>query len=109
MEVIWSRLAQNTLIEILQYIEERFNSTTAQKVADSIIEYTYLLESFPRMGVIDNRLSTAEIEVRSINCKRNVIYYILNEHTIIIAAIFDTRRNPEIIKRIIHYFCNHSI
>ena len=53
MEVVWSRLAQNTLIEILQYIEERFNSTTAQKVADSIIEYTYLLESFPRMGVID--------------------------------------------------------
>lgn len=109
MEVIWSRLAQNTLIEILQYVEEQFNSTTAQKVANSVIEYTYLLESFPRMGVMDNQLSTKEIEVRSINCKRNIIYYVINRNTIIIAAIFDTRRNPEINKRIVHYFCNHSL
>ena len=109
MEVIWSRLTQETLIDILLYIEEQFNTAISQRVANSVIEYTQLLESFPRIGILDKQLTTNEIEVRLINCKKNVIYYIINNQTIIIAAIFDTRRNPDVIKNIVQYFCNHSL
>ena len=58
MVVIWSRLARETLAEILQYVEEHFNTKTAQSVMKSIIEYTNLLSSFPRIGFEDLQLST---------------------------------------------------
>ncbi len=104
MEVVWSHLARETFAELLQFVEELFNREVAQRVADSIIEYTDLLRSFPRAGYIDIQLSTEEIEVRLMNCKKSAIYYTIEGETVVIVAIFDTRRNPTIIKKIVHSF-----
>ena len=102
MEVVWSRLARETFAEVLQFIEE------AQRAADSIIEYANLLGTFPRTGYVDELLSTEETEVRLMNCRKSAIYYTIEDQTVIIVAIFDTRRNPAAIKEIIHSFLEES-
>jgi len=104
MEIVWSRLAKETFAELLQFVEEHFNGKVARRVADSIVEYADLLGSFPRAGYVDEQLSTEETEVRLINCKRSAIYYVIENQTVIIVAIFDTRRNPSVIKEIILSF-----
>lgn len=108
MEVVWSRLARETFAEVLQFIEELFNRKVAQRAADSIIEYADMLGAFPRAGYVDDQLSAEETEVRLINCKKSVIYYIIENQTVIIVAIFDTRRNPAVIKDIVHLFLEES-
>ena len=109
MEVVWSRLARETFAEVLQFIEELFNRKVAQRAADSIIEYANLLGTFPRIGYVDDLLSTEEeTEVRLMNCRKSAIYYTIEDQTVIIVAIFDTRRNPAVIKEIIHSFLEEN-
>lgn len=108
MEVVWSRLARDTFVEVLQFIEELFNRKVAQRAADSIIEYVNLLGAFPRIGYVDDLLSTEETEVRLMNCRKSAIYYTIEDQTVIIVAIFDTRRNPAVIKEIIHSFLEEN-
>jgi hypothetical protein len=38
------------------------------------------------------------------NCRKSAIYYTIEDQTVIIVGIFDTRRNPSVIKEIIHSF-----
>ena len=109
MEVVWSRLARETFVEVLQFIEELFDRKVAQRAADSIIEYANLLGTFPRIGYVDDLLSTEEeTEVRLMNCRKSAIYYTIEDQTVIIVAIFDTRRNPAVIKEIIHSFLEEN-
>ena len=108
MEVVWSRLARETFAEVLQFIEELFNRKVAQRAADSIIGYANLLGTFPRTGYVDDLLSTEETEVRLMNCRKSAIYYTIEDQTVIIVAIFDTRRNPAVIKEIIHSFLENG-
>ena len=108
MEVVWSRLARETFVEVLQFIEELFNRKVAQRAADSIIEYANLLGAFPRIGYVDDLFSTEETEVRLMNCRKSAIYYTIEDQTVIIVAIFDTRRNPAVIKEIINFFLEEN-
>lgn len=108
MEVVWSRLARDTFAEVLQFIEELFNRKAAQRAADSVVEYANLLGTFPRAGYVDDLLSTEETEVRLMNCRKSAIYYTIEDQTVVIVAIFDTRRNPAAIKEIIHSFLKES-
>ncbi len=66
MEIIWSRFAKETLASIVEYVEDRFNSTVALKVYNKINNYIDLLVFFPRIEVKDNVLSTAKIGIRYI-------------------------------------------
>ena len=97
-------MARETFAELLCFVEQNFNTGVAQKVANSINEYVNLLCTFPHIGYIDEKLSTDKTKVCLINCKKNVIYYAIDNKTVIIIAIFDTRRNPIEIKRQIHTF-----
>ena len=99
MEVIWSRLARMTLADVASFVENRFNRNVAQKVTDEIIRYTELLGFFPRSGHKDEELVTDGFEARMLVCKKSVVYYVIRDNVVIIAAVFDTRRNPANMRR----------
>lgn len=42
------------------------------------------------------------------NCRKSAIYYTIEDQTVIIVAIFDTRCNPAVIKEIIHSFLEEN-
>lgn len=107
MEVIWSRLAKETLASIVEYVEDSFNSTVALKVYDKINNHIDSLAFFPRIGMKDYTLSTAKIEIRYIVNTPNIIHYGIIENTIIIISVCDTRRSPDTINLIVREFMEH--
>jgi len=109
MEIVWSHLAKETLASILGYVEDNFNSTIALNVYRKINEHVDSLAFFPRIGVKDCTLSTSKMEVRYIVNTPNVIHYGIIEDTIIVISVFDTRRSPDTIGKIVRKFIEHSI
>lgn len=107
MEVVWSRLAKETLISILEYVENNFNSTIAWKAYCKIREHVDSLALFPRIGMRDCTLSTPKMEIRYIVNASNIIHYGIIENTIIIISIFDTRRSPDTIDKVVKKFIEH--
>lgn len=75
MEVIWSRLAKETLASTVKYVEDCFNRTVALKVYNKINSHIDSLVFFPRIGMKDHILSTAKIEIRYIINTPNIIHY----------------------------------
>lgn len=104
MEVIWSRLAKETLAVIVEYIEVCFNSTVALKFYNKIKNHIDSLAFFPRIGMRDPLFSTAKMEVRYIINTPNIIHYGIIGETIIIISVFDTRRSPDTINTVVNKF-----
>lgn len=107
MEVVWSRLAKETLASILEYVEDSFNNEVALKVYRRINDHIDSLVFFPRIGMKDCRFSTSKIEIRYIVNTPNIVYYGIIENTIIVISIFDTRRSPDTIYALVQDFIEH--
>ena len=107
MEVIWSRLAKETLASIVKYVEDVFGHTVALNVYNKINSHIDSLVFFPRIGMKDDAFSTAKIEVRYIINTPNIIHYGIIENTIIIISVCDTHRSPDTIGLLVKEFMEH--
>ena len=100
--VYWTKIAQDDLIEILEYI-----SLDSQNIAEEIFEkikkQTIKLENFPERG-----RTVPELGFHNINNYRELIItpwriiYRIEERKVYILSVIDSRRNFEdiILKRI---------
>jgi addiction module RelE/StbE family toxin len=100
--VYWTKVAQDDLIEILEYI-----SLDSQNIAEEIFEkikkQTIKLENFPERG-----RTVTELDFHNINNYRELvitpwrIIYRIEERKVYILSVIDSRRNFEdiILKRI---------
>ena len=100
MEIIWSPEANEDFFIILNRVENLFGQSVAANVSSKIKSHVGLLTSFPRMGVRDVALSTNEIDIRYLVSTPNYIYYAIEEGTIYIISIFDSRQSPDTINRV---------
>lgn len=107
MEIVWSRLAKETLATIVEYVETNFNSTVAVKVYNKINGHVESLAFFPRIGMKDSYFSSSKIEVRYIINTPNIIHYGIKGNTIIVISVFDTRRSPDTISAVVKDFLEH--
>lgn len=96
--IIWSRRAQNDRIEIFKYWNERNKSNLySKKLYGLFIEAVKLIAEYPEIGTpTDNK--NARIKI----VKDYLIIYEMDEkEQLLILTIWDSRQNPERVKKIL--------
>jgi len=96
--IIWSRRAQNDRIEIFKYWNERNKSNQySKKLYGLFIEAVKLIAEYPEIGTpTDNK--NARIKI----VKDYLIIYEMDEkEQLLILTIWDSRQNPERLKKIL--------
>lgn len=99
-QIVWTRLAQNQRFEIFEYWNLQNKSNSYSKRLNDLFEQNIeLLSKFPLIGT---RTQIENVRVKII--KKYLIIYRLNEKTIYILSIWDSRKNPEDLNRLIQLY-----
>ncbi|WP_455634898.1 type II toxin-antitoxin system RelE/ParE family toxin [Parabacteroides sp.] len=106
MEVVWSSLAIEHFLWVLEYVETSFGSSIAQKTQRKIQDKIARLENHPRIGTPDGDYSFLinNLEVRHIILLPNIIYYLIDGDKVVIVSILHSRQSPESVQEIITDF-----
>lgn len=94
MKVIWSNLAEDSLISIYKYYREVAGIKIARKIKIEIFEATRLLIKHPDSGQIEEVLNPLDEGHRYLVKRHHKIIYKRVEEGILITDIFDTRQDP---------------
>lgn len=100
MQIFWSDLAKANLREIRAFYQIFANSKVAKSIVSKIIDKTRLLRDQPEMGQLEDNPLVVERNFRYlVEGNYKIVYKVyLEDQTILIATIFDTRQNPKKLK-----------
>lgn len=99
MKVVWTKFALKALFEVFTYYKTNVSSTIAANIKNNILSSSSQLQTNPLLGVKEEFLNDLGEGHRSlIRGNYKVIYKIVNEQ-LFITDVFDTRQNPDKIKR----------
>ena len=100
-EIIWSYHAENELDLIFRDYSEVAGSLVAKKIVREIVSEPNKLCGNPKLGQCEEWLLHRPIEYRYLVCRQFKLIYSIdfNMKWIKIADVFDTRQNPEKMKR----------
>lgn len=101
MEIVWSNLATEGLLSVLEYVETSFGSRVSQRVYADLTGYIETLARFPNLGIHDDLFSTETLEVRYLIYKQNIIYYLIHKEVIYVLSIANSNQSPEHIRKVI--------
>ncbi|MBP5573308.1 MAG: type II toxin-antitoxin system RelE/ParE family toxin [Bacteroidales bacterium] len=95
MKTIWDPAAKESLRQIARYINTQFGRETRRNFITKVHETETLLKRHPNIGFPDPLFSHRRYVYRSviINGLSKLVYYVDND-SIYIAALWDTRREP---------------
>jgi toxin ParE1/3/4 len=96
-DIIWSDEAMQDLDLIHTFLSEK-SLPAAQKIIFNIIDRTKQLDSFPESGQTQKTFIPTAFQYRYIVEGNYKIIYRVNQTSIVINAVFDTRRDPEKLK-----------
>lgn len=99
LKVLWTDTASGQLEDIFDYYKVKANLTVARKLVKGIVQKTASLSKRPRRGQREDLLADRAKEYRYLIEGNYKIIYWLEETAIYIAAVFDTRQNPDKISR----------
>ena len=99
MKIFWTKFALNSLHNIFNYYKENVNEIVAQNIKNSILSGTRQLEKQPLSGTIEKLLLNMEEGHRYIIRGNYKIIYKIQNKKLFITDVFDTRQDPESIKR----------
>ena len=96
MKVFWTELAKSQLKEACQYYKETASAKVAASIRSKVYEKTRKLSHFPEIGQKENNPLVAAMDYRYlVSGNYKIIYRIIpKEKTVLIAAVFDTRQDP---------------
>ncbi len=100
--VIWSELSEELIDEIFDYYQRKTKSyEIAKGIIEKILYAPDILINNPNIGQREPLLEDKEIEYRYIITSNYKLIYYVNEikKTINIADVFDTRQNPQKLRR----------
>ena len=100
IKVFWTQTALNNLEDIFEYHKFNASINIARKLVKKIVNSTILLQNSPKIGRIEELLRHRKFEYRFIVVGNYKIIYWIENNYIKIAAVFDTRQNPEKIQKI---------
>ena len=95
LKVLWTNTASKQLEDVFDYYKVTTSLTVARKLVKSIVRKTSSLSKQPRKGQREILLADRQKEYRYIVEGNYKIIYWLDLTTVHIAAVFDTRQNPE--------------
>lgn len=100
-EIIWTEPAKNKLREISDYYKKKAGKRTAQKIRNEIYSRVAILSTNPRAGAQEELLKDKTQEFRFLVEGNYKIIYWLEPGKVLISTVFNCRRNPEKIRKII--------
>ncbi|MBY0434132.1 MAG: type II toxin-antitoxin system RelE/ParE family toxin [Cyclobacteriaceae bacterium] len=97
MKVIWTELAKSQLKEACQYYKEIASAKVATSIRLKVYEKTRKLSRFPEIGQKESNPLVASMDYRYlVSGNYKIVYRIIQEEkTVLIAAVFDTRQDPD--------------
>lgn len=99
MKVIWTPFALNSLKNIFTYYKTHAGISVAKAIKNNILTTTIQLSKYPTSGQKEELLKELDEAHRYlIRGNYKIIYKILND-TVYITDVFDTRQNPDKLKR----------
>lgn len=96
-EIIFSKNAEKTLIDLLEYLELKWSIKVRDKFISKLDKSIYLIQNEP--GIFPKSQINKE-QYRCVLSKQTTIYYKYNSKQIRILSLFDTRQNPTKINKI---------
>ena len=101
MKVIWSEFAETQLDEIYEYYENKASLRIAKKLLKGIINEPKKLIKTPLIGQEEELLKKRKIQYLYLVFKNYKLIYSVDveNRSIKISDVFDTRQNPPKIKR----------
>lgn len=99
LKVLWTNTASKQLEDAFDYYKVTASLTVARKLVKGIVEKTASLSKQPKKGQREILLADRQKEYRYIVEGNYKIIYWIDLATVHIAAVFDTRQNPEKITR----------
>lgn len=101
MSIEWSESAVADYDAILDYIVRDFGTTVASEFQSKLDHNISILSEFPLAGQAEYINPITKIEYRSLSCKQYKIVYAPLENRLIIVSLWDNRRNPDTLRRIL--------
>ena len=98
MIVLWTDSAIADLQEIHDYFISVASLKVANKITNSIVDKSILLENNPRIGQVEELLKHRKEEIRYIVDGHYKIVYFIDDNYVIIATVFDCRKDPKILE-----------
>jgi plasmid stabilization system protein ParE len=99
MKVFWTKFALNSLSDIYKYYQENVSLTIAQNIRDSVFSSARQLEKQFQSGQIEELLVDLDEGHRYILRGNYKIIYKIYNYKVYITDVFDTRQNPEKLKK----------
>ena len=99
MKVFWTKFALDSLSEVYYYYLKNVNENIASNIRDSILYSTKQLEKYSLSGPTEELLMDLEEGHRYIIRGNYKIIYKIQNKKVYITDVFDTRQNPEKIRR----------
>lgn len=100
----WNRQAEDELLRAVAYCAAEFGKTVAEDFLDDLDRQIVLLTTSPKLGKREPLLSERSCEYRSLVIHKlfKLVYYINDrKQRIVIADLWDVRREPEkLVRRI---------
>lgn len=100
VKVLWTETALNNLEDIFEFYKYKESVSIARNLVKEIVQSTLRLQKSPYIGRKENLLAQRKHEYRFILERNYKIIYWIEDNYIKIAAIFDSRQNPEKIKQL---------
>ena len=95
MNISWTSEAYDSWCSVADYILHEFGEMALQKFYQNTEEWQDVLSASPLAGKVEPLLKNRKIKYRSITIsKQNKLIYYIEDTTIYIAALWDTRREP---------------
>ncbi|HEY3372696.1 MAG TPA: type II toxin-antitoxin system RelE/ParE family toxin [Prolixibacteraceae bacterium] len=99
MKVLWTKFALDSLSEVYYYYLKNVNLNIACNIRDSILSITKQLEKHSLSGPTEELLIDLEEGHRYIVRGNYKIIYKIQNEKVYITDVFDTRQNPDKIRR----------
>jgi plasmid stabilization system protein ParE len=100
IKVFWTQTALNDIEGIFDYYKHKASPKIARKLVKEIVKTTIYIQNLPKVGRIEELLIDRNFEYRFLIVGNYKIIYRIEDNYIKIATVFDTRQNPEKIKKV---------
>lgn len=102
MRIEWLTAAEDDLREIAKHVAHDFGFNTAEKTVANIVEETSRLSDFPKAGKLCHEYNNTVHQYRALHTRHDRIVYTITENIVLIVAVFDNRRDPDMLVHLLH-------
>jgi plasmid stabilization system protein ParE len=95
MKIKVTENAEDRLKEIYQYYKREASITIARRIKNDILERIKILKDYKELGPVDEHLKYLNLKHRKLTEGNYKVVYRVEEDTIYITDVFDTRQDPD--------------